>query len=249
MQAAAVERNGHGHEGPIEGIAANPDFRIGIKTAHEERPDRQGSARALAVGRGSKVRRTILAARPDSGNQVGNHSDKPSVGVVLGGARLARNRHVKRVGKARSHSVGVAAATVAQACTGSKLGNALKQACHGVGNFGAEDLSRGRPKFVEHYAVGVFDAEHDNGFRVQSLVAKGGVGANKLKDAHVDRTQRDGRNDRNVRAYAQVLRQLSNWGRTNLLHEVGGNGVDRAGQGLLEGKHSAVLVVGIAGAP
>ena len=195
------------------------------------------------------MRRTVLAASPDSGDQVGNHSDKPSVGVVLGGARLARNRHVKGVGKARSHSVGVAAAAVAQARAGSKLGNALKQACHGVGNLGAEDLARDRTKFVEHHAVGVFDAQHDDGFRIQPLVAKSGVGANKLKDAHVDGAQCDGRNYRDVRLHSQVLCQLRNWGRANLLHEVGCDGVDRAGQGLLEGKHSAVLVVGIAGAP
>ena len=105
------------------------------------------------------------------------------------GACFTRDRHVKRIREARGYTIRVAAAGVAKARAGSALSNALKQVDHGVGNLGAEDLARSGAELVEHDAVGVLDAQDDDGLGVEALVAKGGVGSNKLINTHVDGTE------------------------------------------------------------
>ena len=167
----------------------------------------------------------------------------------MGGSGFARDGHVKRVGEAGGHAVGVSAAAVAQARARTRLGDALQQAHHGVGHLGAEHFARGRTELVEDHAVGVFDAQDDDGLGVEPLVAKGRVGADELKNAHVDSSEGDRRHDRNVGLHAQVLGELGDRRWADLLHQVGRDGVDRAREGLLQGQHAAVLVVGVAGAP
>ena len=126
---------------------------------------------------------TIFAAHPDTANEVGRDTNKPSVGIIVGRARLAADVHA--VGKA-THVIiseqGRRSAAFEHTGTEHLL--------HIESGARTQNVVHGRVGLIDDMAVAVDDALDEHGRHVLAAVGHGGIGIDHLQEVDIARAER-----------------------------------------------------------
>ena len=174
----------------------------------------------------------VFAAHPAATDKLRRESHEPSIGVAIGGTRLAANLALDVI-------------AMADAACSTSVDNTLQEHEHLVSTLCADDLVHARLELHDEIALIVLDARDKHRCRADAVIGKCGVGADHLSNRHFARSEAERHRGMDIRIVDAIfVQQVNKLLRIELTHQIGGYPVVRLRQSPLQRDHLPIAAAG-----